>query len=226
MRSPGIYVINLPRRVDRLGEMRRQLLAVGWRGEFFSAIRPDTAAGFPSVGARGCFLSHLAVLKRAHEARVERLVILEDDLNFVRHFPERWECAMAELEQREWSIFYAGHIFESAPLGLTLIPPDIGVQCAHFMVVNGPAIRTLVKGLELILARPPGHPLGGPMHVDGAYSTLRLQNESLITYIYSPTLGYQRPSRTDIGELRWFDTVRMLRPIVKIGRRLKSIWKR
>jgi len=45
--------------------MQKELSRIGWRAEFFPAVRPETAQGFPWIGARGCFLSHLAVLKSA-----------------------------------------------------------------------------------------------------------------------------------------------------------------
>ena len=60
------------------------------------------------------------------------------------------------------------------------------------------------------------------MHVDGAYSTMREQNQSLMTYALSPALGYQRPSRTDIGDGRWFDRVPALEPVVGFARKMKA----
>ena len=36
------------------------------------------------------------------------------------------------------------------------------------------------------------------MHVDGAYSTVRAQTPTLLTFYNSPPLGYQRSSRSDI----------------------------
>jgi glycosyl transferase, family 25 len=91
------------------------------------------------------------------------------------------------------------------------------------VVINGPAISTLINRLETILSRPPGHPLGGAMHVDGAFSTIRGQNPLLITFAHFPALGYQRPSRTDIGNVRWFDRADALTPIVSFVRKLKGI---
>ena len=206
----AIFVINLKYRTDRRAEMLRQLSGVGWAAEFFTAISPDSVGDFKSVGARGCFLSHLGVLRKAHDAGAKQLVILEDDLNFASEFAKRWACSISKLEQLEWSIFYAGHKLDDLPAGLSRILPTTSVQCAHFMVINGRAIPALISGLESILSRPAGHPLGGPMHVDGAYSTIRAQNPALATYAYSPTLGSQRPSRTDIGDTKWFDRVALL----------------
>lgn len=219
---PAIFVINLTHRVDRRKAMQKQLSRIGWRGEFFPAIRPDSAAGFPSIGARGCFLSHLELLRHARDANAKLLVILEDDLDFRVDFEDRWRTATAELEKSEWSIFYPGHALDHLPRGLSLIPPDRGIRCTHFMVIKGDAIPEIATGLERILSRPPGHPQGGPMHVDGAYSTIRKQNPALATYAYFPILGHQRPSRTDVGELKWFDRVGVLTPIVNIARKLRT----
>jgi len=219
--TPSIFVINLEHRTDRRAAMQKQLSRIGWRAEFFSAIRPATAANFPSIGARGCFLSHLSVLKSARDAGVQQLVILEDDVNFSPGFSEGWDFSISTLQTLEWSIFYPGHGIDDLPAGLSRIPPQTAVPCTHFMVINGPAISTLIDGLEVISARPGGHPLGGPMHVDGAYSTIRALNDSLVTYAYSPALGYQRPSRTDVGTLKWFDRIGFIAPIANIARKLR-----
>jgi glycosyl transferase family 25 len=218
----AIFVINLENRTDRRIAMQEQLLRVGWHAEFFSAIRPDSAAGFPSVGARGCFLSHLSVLKIAQKLGVQRAIILEDDVNFVPDFRERWISSISALVRQEWSVFYPGHVLERLPEGVSRLPPTTAVRCTHFMVINRIALSALIHGLETILSRPAGHILGGPMHVDGAYSTIRRQDHSLATFVYSPALGYQRPSRTDVGDLQWFDRVSVLTPIVNFARKLKS----
>ena len=217
----SVYVINLERRKDRRREMEEELIRVGWDATFFPAIEPTSSAGFASIGARGCFLSHLSVLKAARDAAIERLVILEDDVNFVRSFAERWQSVETELAALDWSICYPGHAIESLPPGISALSPQTGVLCTHFMIINKHAINLIVEGLETILSRPPGHPLGGPMHVDGAYSTIRAQNLSLNTYALFPILGYQRPSLTDVRGARWFDRLSLLQPAVKFMRKMK-----
>jgi glycosyl transferase family 25 len=219
--TQAIFVINLEYRVDRRIAMQKQLSRIRWNADFFPAIRPRSAADFPSIGSRGCFLSHLSVLKNARDAGAQRLVILEDDVNFLPGFLGRWEISMSALETKEWSIFYPGHVVNGLPVGLSQLSPSTGVRCAHFMAINGHAIPALINGLEIILSRPAGHPSGGPMHVDGAYSTIRAQDSTLVTYAYSPPLGYQRPSRTDIGNLKWFDRIGILAPIMDMARKLR-----
>jgi hypothetical protein len=218
------FVINLEHRLDRRVEMEKQLLSIGWRAEFFSAIRPRDAGNFPSLGARGCFLSHLEVLKKAINYEIRQLIILEDDVSFVRGFAYEWQAAMAALDNQEWSIFYPGHVLKKLPIGVSALAPSMAVRCSHFMVIDRNAISKLITGLETIMARPSGHPLGGPMHVDGAYSTIRMQNPLLKTYACFPTLGYQRSSPTDIGDVKWFDRVFYVRPLASFARKLKRMF--
>jgi hypothetical protein len=214
----AVFVINLTHRTDRRAEMEKELASVGWGAEFFPAIRPSDAGAFPSVGARGCFLSHLSILKQASQTGLQRLTILEDDLSFVDDFPRSWSTALGSLRGADWSIFYPGHLLSDLPPGLSRLDPTLGVRCTHFMVINGNAISPIITGLEAILARPAGHPNGGPMHVDGAYSTIRRQNDDLPTFAYSPQLGYQRPSRSDVANTRWFDRIDALKPAVSLYR--------
>jgi glycosyl transferase, family 25 len=223
----AIFVINLAHRLDRRCEMVTELARVGWREvDFFQAIRPDDRGEFDSIGARGCFLSHLEVLRLARMRGLDQLILLEDDVNFVNNFPTRWSAVLACLEQRDWSIFYGGHVLGGAGGPLLYIDPTTSVRCAHFMMIRKSAIDLLVRGLETILSRPKGHPLGGPMHVDGAYSTIRLQNPELNTYGAFPVLGYQRASRTDIADQKWFDKIRAFDPAVRMARNIKSLIKR
>lgn len=219
----AIFVINLAHRSDRRAEMEAELARVGWsHSEFFPAIRPQQPDGFESTGARGCFLSHLEVLRTAQTRSLDRVIILEDDLNFATYFVERWPLIVSELAQKEWSIFYAGHILSGLNESIAYVEPSTEVRCSHFMIVNAEAVDFLVRGLETILSRPAGHPLGGPMHIDGAYSTLRRQNPDLKTLAVCPVLGSQRASRTDIANPRWFDKVRVLDPVLRAARRWRE----
>ena len=220
------FVINLAYRSDRRIEMQRELSRVGWDAEFFPAIRPTSPDGFPSIGARGCFLSHLTILKKAHSSGAERLLILEDDLNFVHDFKKHWPVAMEQLALREWYIFYPAHLLKGFPPGMSLLSPSIGVMCTHFVMFNKVAIPKIIAELEDILSRPGGHLRGGPMHIDGAYSTIRKNNENMSTLIYYPVLGYQRSSSTDIGVSHWFDRIAAMRPSVKLYRNIKNLLKR
>ena len=84
-----IYVINLAERADRREEMSEQLARVGLSFddpsiELFEACRPQSAGDFPSIGARGCFLSHFGVIENAVSNGYDSILILEDDMDWTR----------------------------------------------------------------------------------------------------------------------------------------------
>jgi glycosyl transferase, family 25 len=210
------FVINLATRPDRRAEMERQLASVGWDAEFIEAVRPQEKGDFPSIGARGCFLSHLETLRRG---RGSNILLMEDDLNFAPNFATLWPRAISELPN-DWSIFYPAHKLESR-----LIHPGTKVLCTHMIAFNLCIVERLIHELEVILLRPGGHELGGPMHIDGAYSTIREQNPDMRSYSYSPPLGYQRSSFSDIAERRFFDRSPLLKEIVGIARALRNTFR-
>ncbi|HJW27409.1 MAG TPA: glycosyltransferase family 25 protein [Rhodocyclaceae bacterium] len=217
-----LYVINLPSRADRRQEMDEQLNKLGLDlahplVHLFPAIRPEDEGGFPSIGARGCFMSHLEVLRSAQARNLKRLLIVEDDLNFAADFNLRIIDLAERLAESDWGFFYGGYVVD-ADLeppdrhGLVAVPPEVPVQTTHFLAVNGPeVIAACADYLEAMLARPPGDPEGGPMHVDGAYSWFRRAHPELPTLLAVPELGYQRSSRTDVHDLRWFDRMPLAR---------------
>jgi hypothetical protein len=231
-----IFIINLPSRTDRQAEIAAQLKAIGLslvegRIELFAAVRPETAEGFPSIGARGCFMSHLGVLRTAQRLGLQRVAIFEDDLDFAADFNSRIQLLLAQLAGANWSMFYGGYHLEQALCGqpcgeLLEAEPDALIGTTHFVVFQGEAIAAAVQYLEAILARPAGDPAGGPMHVDGAYNWFRRANPQFKTLLAIPELGFQRASRTDIHDLRWYDTTPLICNAVAGLRWLKNALKR
>ena len=225
-----INVINLPERRDRRREFERQLRRLGLDYDnagvtLFAAVRPDSPAGFPTIGARGCFLSHLEVLRSARDRGAERITICEDDLDFSADFERRAAPIFDALAGTQWDMFYGG--LDAATHGpvagseLGRLDPGQRVLRTHFLALRRPAITALVPYLEAITWREPGDPAGGPMHVDGAYSHFRADHPEIVTLAVSPALGYQRASRTDVHDLRWFDRLPGFREMAHLYRRLR-----
>ncbi len=231
-----IFIINLPSRTDRQVEMAAQLKNIGLslaegHVELFPAVRPDAAEGFPSIGARGCFMSHMAVLQTAQRMGLQRVAIFEDDLDFVADFNGRIQPLLAQLARVDWSVFYGGYHVEAPLRGqvqgeLLEAQPDELIGTTHFVVFQGEAIAAAVRYLQAILARPAGDPAGGPMHVDGAYNWFRRESPQFKTVLAIPELGFQRASRTDIHDLRWYDTAPLIREGVACLRLVKNVLKR
>jgi hypothetical protein len=92
----------------------------------------------------------------------------------------------------------------------------------HFYALNGRILRPLHDHLEACLQRPTGHPLGSPMHVDGAYSLFRMQHPDVVTLMATPSLGGQRSSRSDIFPNKWYDRLPLTRQLAGLARGVKN----
>lgn len=224
-----IYIINLPERSDRRREMNAELKKIGWslkEGsiEYFPAIRPETAEPFPSIGSKGCFLSHLQALKEARVTKAKRILMIEDDLAFSPQLKSFQDDIVEKLEKSQWGLAYLGHRIDtpSSKSKVYLTPYTDKIHTTHFFAVNGLILDRLIDFLETLISRPAGHPDGGPMHYDGALSTFRRQNPDIVTLIANPNLGWQRPSRSDIYANKWFDRAPVVKQLVEMTRRLKS----
>lgn len=219
------YIINLPERLDRREEMERQLKKLGLSDKvtFFPAIRVADKGEFRTAGARGCFLSHLAVLKEAKSQNLNNVLIIEDDLSFSRFLIEQQDKVTDKLRPLKWDFVYLGHgitLDESHEIAFhNYYEPLI---LAHFLATNKNTIDQLVYFLEKILTRPAGHPIAGPMDIDAAYSTFRLQKRSTITLIANPSLGFQRASASDVMGLKWFETMSIVSQLVMSLRKVKN----
>jgi hypothetical protein len=198
-------VINLADRKDRYRAIKRQLQQIGTsfeagKVEVFPAMRVADAAGFPGPGVRGCFLSHLAVLQDARARGVESVLVIEDDLEVRAGDIPRLESVLRKLPAQPWGVLHLGHILELRDSAVpTLERFDGAIQTAHFYAVHGDVLERLIAYLEGCLVRPPGDPVGGPMHFDGALTMFRAANPDVVTLVAQPSLGGQRSSRSDIS---------------------------
>lgn len=209
-----VYIINLPERADRRREIEAQLARIGLSTKhpsisFFSAVKPSEPGGWPSVGAHGCFMSHLGVLEQAQKDGLDRVLILEDDVDWSHRFIAGGVKALEDLDSKTWHFVHGGlksSTAKSAEAIVRTLPPQTGLTQTHFIGLAAPAISSACEYLGKIAARPSGHPEGGPMHVDGAYSWFRKENPSFEGYYFKPEIAVQRASRTDIHGVKWYDT--------------------
>lgn len=220
-----ILVVNLASRTDRRAETERELSRIGeMRAVFFAAIKPDGAGSFRNAGEQGCFLSHLTILRNCLGAR--NVLVLEDDVSFAPDIATR--IRTLDKLPGDWDVIYLGH--DQLPANKTAWSGDGLLEVAassqfigtHCYAVNQSAIPKLADFLELLLARERGHPEGGPMPVDGAINTAR-KYLNLKTFAMIPPLAYQRSSRTDIGQQKWFDKLPVVASVASLSRKFKNI---
>jgi glycosyl transferase family 25 len=220
------YVINLPERNDRRREMAEELQNAGMpftpgKVELFPAIRPDSRGEFQSIGYRGCFLSHLSILKQAREAGLKNVLVMEDDLELRADFKEYEPLILQELQLGNWDIVHFG--YNSTQVNQAINQPMLQsfsgeIIGSQFYAVNGRVLNQLIHFFEILLSRPAGHPDGGPMSPDGVLNVFKWQHPDIIRLIAVPSFGGQRSSRSDISP-KWFDHVPGLRSLVGVARR-------
>jgi hypothetical protein len=226
-----VYVINLRSRADRRIEMNEQLQRIGLSFDspnvlLFEATKPTDPAGFPTVGARGCFMSHLAVLRDARDKGLPSVVILEDDLNFCDDFVERFSAIASSLGRVDWGLFFGIYVVDK-PLVQSDSPcvkagSLLPIGTSAFVALNARCIHAMVDYLDAMLSRPPGDPQGGPMHIDGAYCWFRQSHPEISTWLAWNQLGFQRSSKTDVHALRWYDRATWSAWMVALLRRWRN----
>ncbi len=227
-----IYIINLESRPDRKKEIEAQLKKINLsindaKITVFNAVKPEDAGEFPSIGAKGCFLSHLGVLKDIQKFGYKNALIFEDDLNFINGFTEKSNLVLTELLDEDWDIFYGDYCIENFEFShadyTTKIDSATSLTLADFVGLNENAVDALVPYLEAMLARKDGDLRGGPMHVDGAYNWFRSNHPDFYTLVATPPLGYQRSSASDIANYGWADKVPFAKQIRIVLRKIREL---
>ena len=226
-----IFVINLAERQDRRKEIADQLALVGLSFEdplveLFPAVRPADRGDFQSIGARGCFLSHLKIIERAVDLGLTRILIVEDDMDWTRVIHTSSRDDLRLLTETDWHFLHGGYgqgsSQEAARFGMKRLDPNESLLCSHFIGLRGEIIQTAAAYLKAMLAREPGSPDGGPMDVDGAYSWLRKDFPGFAGYICEPALVTQRPSRSDIAEVKGWRALPGMQSVLEAVRRLRK----
>ena len=225
-----IYVINLEDRPDRRADMACQLARLGLSFDhpavrLFSVSRPSQSGEFPTRGTKGCFESHMSVLRDFVESGAERCLILEDDADLTDRFEAFLPDTVKALKTRPWDLFFAypPEGFSPTRSHFAQLPPDRATLCLHCYGITHEAAALALPYLRDIYLRPAGHPEGGAMHVDGAYNWFRRQHSELVTLVSMRSLAHQRASRSDIHPLAWYDRWPIVKDAVASLRRFKPV---
>lgn len=199
---PGwaVFGLTTEERPERRAHLRGELLRSGFGGRVLVARRPDEADGFRSPGSRGCVESHLACLRAAHEQGVEVCIIAEDDLLVAPGAAKLVRTIARELEDREWSTVYLGHL-PASPVRSQRVHPltrhvvrseGWEVLGAHFVAVHRRALPALIENFERRFL-PGGHRIDS----DGIHNEFR-RDAGLDTLICVPNMAIQGPSPSGI----------------------------
>lgn len=233
-----IYVINLPERHDRRQQMTQELAKAGMplqpgKVELFAAVKMDHAGIFPSIGLRGCYMSHLAIYRQAKQLGLRNVLVLEDDLAVSDDFKRYETDLIAQLQRSNWDAILFGHLpGVGAPPEVRVRPgdPDFATLRsveqpfvgAHFYGVNASAFDRLIATFESVLSLPDDYSEHITVYPDGALFDMSTEeNFSLLKAV--PSFGGQRSSRSDCADLKWFDQLPATRRLAEIVRNSGAI---
>jgi glycosyl transferase family 25 len=235
-----IYVNNLPYRTDRRKETEKELRRVGASFDsghvvIFPAIKPEFPEPFRKLGSKGNFLSVLQMLKQAQKDNLQRVLIMEDDIEFPKYYELCEDTLLEQLTHASWDVvqfgyFPFGHFpaewsevqTPEHPLFGSLQSYDGDLIGSHFYGINGASIGKLIAFLEELLANPTTHPLGGTMEhmmsIDGAITCFCRKHDDVTRLIPLPSFGGQRRSKSDVTP-NWFDSVPVLNLLAALMRK-------
>ena len=176
-----VIVINLDRRTDRMEKLAPQLEKLDIQYKRFSAVDGKKLDIDPIVAG---LRSHLQVMK---QIAGQRVLILEDDAQFVEDFNEKFEKVMQTLPE-DWDIFYLG----------ALVPKDVGLIR---MVNRHWGIQVLTTGSQAYCINPSRlEYFISKLEDYNSYIDIGLRDfaKDLKAYITQPNLVTQFPSYSDL----------------------------
>jgi glycosyl transferase family 25 len=226
------FLINLPKRTDRLRSAKKELARAGWTlgpggVQLYAAETFTDRAGFPFPGSRGCFHSHAVCLRKAYSEGKKSVLMIEDDVAFSPAIRRLTPSIIAQLESGPWDFFYLGHEFTgdipratSRTTDVKLAPITTEIRTTHCYAVNARIFERLLAHLDRVAKGREGDQEFGPMPIDGAFNIFRRYNPDVRGFITSPKISWQRSSRSD-NHPHFFDHFQPLRPFVSALRNLK-----
>lgn len=226
-----ISVIHLPERKDRFDSLSSEFRNLGIdmshpKIDIPYAPRPETPNGFTSRGVYGNFMSHLEILRRAKDEGLRTVWVLEDDAIFSKRMCRLQAELVDKVRQDEWDLCFFGHSLnrELAMLPDGLVKPPADFIWAHCYAVHARVLPRIVAFLERALTLPAGHPEGGRLYIDAAFTLFRRFNPDVVALVSNPALSIQKGCYSSLAERRWYDDVGMMRPAVSAARSLRDYW--
>jgi hypothetical protein len=150
----NIFIINLPRRVDRKETIIKQMERVGiTQYDFISGIdgkSPDIIEQFarlesniPTAGHYGCLLSHIKAIERAKRENLLSVMILEDDVILGNDFIK----VISGLKVPTWDVIYLGGLIPEVKLFFDSWSFCSSVMGAYGYLIQAPMYEVILKEL-------------------------------------------------------------------------------
>lgn len=148
-----VYVINLPRRTDRLGALHARLRKYNWPFQapiIYKAIDGDTVGVPPEFtqggGAYGCRMSHLRILQDCLMDDVQSVMILEDDADITDGFADKVADFLAQVPDDWEGIMLGGqHHAPPIPTGIDGVVRVRYAQRTHCYIARPSYMKALQR---------------------------------------------------------------------------------
>ena len=152
----NIFYINLEHRTDRKQHVEQELQKIGLNATRFNAIQMPN-------GAIGCSMSHLKILQEAIKNKLDHVLIVEDDIQFLN--PELFKTNINrffETQQSSWDVvLLAGNNMPPYEQIANEFVKVSRCQTTTGYLVNGHYINTLLQnikaGLTHLIHKPEEH---------------------------------------------------------------------
>lgn len=176
-----VVVINLDRRTDRMEQLVPQLEKLGIQYERHSAVNGKELGINPIFAGT---MSHVEVLKNNPDSRI---LVLEDDAQFVDNFNEKFEEVMKTLPN-DYDIFYLGALLPKSTGKVIPVNQHWARQVmttgSQAYCINPARVNYFIENLD-----------GYEWYIDIG---LRVFAEKYNAYITQPNLVTQFPSYSDL----------------------------
>jgi glycosyl transferase family 25 len=192
----NIYYINLDHRKDRKSQVESELNDMGWKYQRFNAIKMKD-------GRVGCSMSHLKLLQMAKEKQLEYIVIIEDDIQFLRKnwYKKQLEKVMKEHYDSFDVLLLAGNLRPPIKKVINNTGYEHLYQITKSFTTTGYIVKkhyydTLIEniksGIQLLMKNPNKHAYYA---VDTYWMELQKKDK---WFIIMPRTITQRPNYSDI----------------------------
>ena len=135
----------------------------------------------PEGSNRGCFESHISIIKDAHQHKYDRIIILEDDIIEGNVNPKIVDKIIQFLKANNWDLFYFGAVPDCRRDNACVKHPKyknfyrIKSLCTHAYAINKNAIKQF-------------HDLN---YIDLPIDYMYRDNNEIISYAYISTQFFQ-----------------------------------
>lgn len=183
-----IYCINLDRRGDRWDRCVKIFNRLNLNVERFSAVDYKEVKHLKQTKDAIHYAnlqSHLSIIKLAKKLKLNNVLILEDDIEFIDDFTNKFHDKIQHLPG-DWDMFYLGGLIKGNHKNITknIIKSNNIVSC-HSYAINKKCYEFFIEKMKILNTLP----------VDSFYP---LYQKYLNCYILNPSLTYQRESFSDI----------------------------